>query len=423
MSATLAASPFPAVSDVADLFNDDPQFARMIRRAELLSHARALPRWLKGNAVDLVLVLLAGQDLGLSTWEAINSFYPDDSQDSGLALYASAQRALLHRAGWDWRIVEATEERCTVAVTDPDKPGQGELFATYTMHDAVVAELTSGPNADFWRRFPKQMLYARVTTLIVNAHAAHVVRGTPRGWGTLLTADPAPLPMVAPGPDSPSSSRIPASTTTTAQPFQDPPPRPDLGNETPIPGPAIPHTPEPDHPAPDDRATTGQHDRPAPEPLAPAPPAEPTTPPQPATGPLQEPSDPTPDHPDTGQPDAPDPRTTAWAVLRRQAAVLRPNGVYQILMGNETRTRKEKESGRLTDDDEQLLHEAQRTLGNSPHAIYRHLRKPDAPSTTEPDHSPPTPLQTASRPPMPNLCNCENTTTNTHRSDCPDTTP
>ncbi|MFJ6777076.1 hypothetical protein ACIQOV_40025, partial [Kitasatospora sp. NPDC091257] len=183
MNATIV-SPFPALSDVADLFDDDPQFARHVRRAEMLSHARGLPRWLKGNAVDLVLVLLAGQDLGLTTWEAINSFYPDDSEESGLALYASAQRALLHRAGWGWRIVEATDERCTVAVTDPNRPSQGELFTTYTMHDALVAELTSGPNANFWRRYPKQMLYARVTSLTVNTHAAHVVRGAPRGWGT-----------------------------------------------------------------------------------------------------------------------------------------------------------------------------------------------------------------------------------------------
>uniref|UniRef100_UPI002F91B5CE hypothetical protein n=1 Tax=Kitasatospora sp. NBC_01519 TaxID=2903576 RepID=UPI002F91B5CE len=191
MNATIV-SPFPALSDVADLFDDDPQFARHVRRAEMLSHARGLPRWLKGNAVDLVLVLLAGQDLGLTTWEAINSFYPDDSEESGLALYASAQRALLHRAGWGWRIVEATDERCTVAVTDPNRPSQGELFTTYTMHDALVAELTSGPNANFWRRYPKQMLYARVTSLTVNTHAAHVVRGAPRGWGTLPHRGPRP---------------------------------------------------------------------------------------------------------------------------------------------------------------------------------------------------------------------------------------
>lgn len=207
MSTAIVPAPFPPMSDVADLFDDDPEFARLIRRAELLSHARSLPRWLKGNAVDLVFVLQAGKELGLSTWEAINSFYPDDGEDGGLALYASAQRALLHRANWGWRVVEVTDERCTVAITDPDRPIQGELFATYTMYDAQVAELTSGPNASYWRRYPKQMLYARVTTLTINAHAAHVVRGAPRGWGTLLADDPAPMP-VAP-PSRPSSARRP----------------------------------------------------------------------------------------------------------------------------------------------------------------------------------------------------------------------
>lgn len=215
---TAIASPFPALSDVADLFDDDPQFARHVRRAELLSHARGLPRWLKGNAVDLALVLLAGQDLGLTTWEAINSFYPDDSEESGLALYASAQRSLLHRAGWGWRIVEATHERCVVAVTDPNRPSQGELLTTYTMHDALVAELTSGPRADFWRRYPKQMLYARVTTLAVNTHAAHVVRGAPAAGATsspptpLLCPSRLPTPPCSPSRTAPRPRSAPSKT-------------------------------------------------------------------------------------------------------------------------------------------------------------------------------------------------------------------
>ncbi|MFB8243013.1 hypothetical protein ACFC58_41400 [Kitasatospora purpeofusca] len=446
MNATTA-SPFPALSDVADLFDDDPQFARYVRRAEILSHARGLPRWLKGNPVDLVLVLLAGQDLGLTTWEAINSFYPDDSEESGLALYASAQRALLHRAGWTWRIVEATRERCTVAVTDPDRPHQGEILTTYTMQDALVAELTTGPRADFWRRHPERMLYARVTTLIVNAHASHVVRGAPRGWGTLLTADPAPLPVAAPETAPPPA---PDSTPTTIRPLQDPLPTPDLGNEArtphndtttesaptrstppahptrthhPATTPAPTKEPTPPDTDPDDRTkadppgTNRTDDRTAvPDRTSPVLPAQPPATPEPG----EDRGRSHPEQPNAVATDAPDPRQAAWAVLRHMADVHKPNGVNQILLGNPQRIAKLKASGKLTDRDEQLIRQAHRTLGNSAHAIYRQLRKPDAPSVAEPDRSPPTPLRLAPRAQMPDLCRCENAQDGDHRDDCPD---
>ncbi len=453
MSATIT-SPFPALSDVADLFDDDPQFARHIRRAELLSHARGLPRWLKGNAVDLVLVLLAGQDLGLTTWEAINSFYPDDSEESGLALYASAQRALLHRAGWDWRIVEATDERCIVAVTDPNRPNQGELSTTYTMHDARVAELTSGPRADFWRLYPKQMLYARVTTLTVNTHAAHVVRGARRGWGTLLTADPAPMPIATPRA---APQPTPNSTPTAERTLQELFPAPELGSEAPMPQGDTTMTPVATQPTPPANPPQAHvpNDAPAPTkaPTSPAtePPARPT--PHPAhtnqrddhtalpdrTGPTLLPEPPTtsqpdahraqstpwptphqPEHTNKVRSDAPDPRQAAWEVLRAMADALKPNGVYQILLGNQSKIKKEKASGTLTDEDEQLILEAQKTLGNSAHAIYRQLRKPDAPSASEPDQSPPAPLQIVPRPEMPDLCRCEDAPAGRHRDTCPD---
>ncbi|MET9611724.1 hypothetical protein [Kitasatospora indigofera] len=449
MSETIT-SPFPTLSEAAALFDDDPQFSQHIRRAELLSHARGLPRWLKGNAVDLVLVLLAGQDLGLTTWEAINSFYPDDSEESGLALHASAQRSLLHRAGWGWRIVEATDDRCTVAVTDPNRPNQGELLTTYTMHDARVAELTSGPRADFWRRHPKQMLYARVTTLTANTHAAHILRGAPRGWGTRLTADPAPLPITTPGA---AAQPIANSAPTAERHLQNPAPAPELGEEphtphsdsTPAPAPTQqvpqpnpPQTPVPaealaptraltppttEIPSPDPAGTKQRDDHTTiPEHTTPAHYTEQPATPHPAPDRAQPTPEPTPHQPEHSNPatsHAPDPRQTAWEVLCYMADALKPNGVYQVLLGNTKKIAKEKANGALTDHDEQLIIEAQKTLRNSAHTIYRQLRKPNAPSPSEPDHSPSTPLQIAPRAEMPDLCGCEDAPAR-HRDDCPD---
>ncbi|MFD5922282.1 hypothetical protein ACFVYP_36690 [Kitasatospora sp. NPDC058201] len=433
-------SPFPVISEFADLFDDDPQFARMVRRAELLSHARALPRWLKGNAVDLVLILLAGQDLGLSTWESINSFYPDDTEESGLALHSSAKRVLLARAGWGWRIVEATDERCTVAITNPDRPEQGELFATYTMHDAIVAELTSGPRARWWRHHPRRMLYARVSGLIIDTNAAHIISGGRHGWGAVLPDDPAPTPVATPhtapshapaeGPGLPNhtqprSSAEQTPTAAAAAPEHQVGPAADR---------ATTHPPTPTTRITATPAVIAPSTEPEPEATNPR-----TTPPPSALPAPDEPAEPkrAPTHPAVSQPspearsepsETSDPlqralldsRQAAWELLRGHAALLAVNGVYQILLGNAKRTAKEKRNGRLTDETEQAIHQARITLDVSAHTIYRQLRKSEPPASAAPDQSPPVPLEIAPQPQMPDVCGCEDDAGGPHHDDCPD---
>ncbi|MER7674129.1 hypothetical protein ABTY61_37505 [Kitasatospora sp. NPDC096128] len=418
---------YPVLSDTAELFADDPEFARLIRKAELLCHARSLKRWLKGNPIDIVFVLQNGKDLGLTTYESLNAFYPDETEESGLGLHASAKRALMHRAGWGWRIVETTPERCTVALTDPDKPDHGELTETYTIQDARLAELLDGPNASYWRRYPRQMLYARVTSLAFEAHVRHTLWAGPRILGTPLAADPAPMTGTTvpnPTPEHTASHRPPAPA-----PFHDPAPAPDLGDEPPMSEPDTPNSPlQPGrahpHPIPTTPpAPAAQVPRPAAEPTpAPVPPKNTTNTepgqaadPAPAT-PAPEPADTSPPPATTPpataepegalpntEPDQPDQddRQHAWAQLRRHSQGLKEIAIYRILDGDEKRTAKEIAAGSITTDGVAALRAAHKAVGLTPDTVYRTLLKHKVPPVTEPGPVSSTPLQTAPRPEMP----------------------
>ncbi|CAM5271531.1 hypothetical protein KAURM247S_04273 [Kitasatospora aureofaciens] len=413
---------YPVLSDTAELFADDPEFARLIRKAELLCHARSLKRWLKGNPIDIVFVLQNGKDLGLTTYESLNSFYPDETEDGGLGLHSSAKRALMHRAGWGWRIVEVTPERCTVALTDPDKPGHGEITETYTIQDARLAELLDGPNASYWRRYPRQMLYARVTALAFEAHVRHTLWAGPRILGTPLAADPAPTT----GTSTPNPT--PTHTTGHRPPalFHDPAPAPDLGDEPPMPEPDAPVEPGHAHPHPTAAtppAPAAQVPHPSAEPTpAPVPPDNTTSrepnqaaDPAPAT-PAPEPADSNPPsatappttagpagaNPNT-EPDQPDQddRQRAWEQLRRHSQGLKEIAIYRILAGDEKRTAKEISAGNITPDDVAALRAAHQAVGLTPDTVYRTLLKHKVPPVTEPGPVSSTPLQSAPRPEMP----------------------
>lgn len=175
--------------------------------------------------------------------------------------------------------------------------------------------------------------------------------------------------------------------------------------------PAATHVAQADEDSQPDRANIGVQARPQPPEPDTAIPADATQVGGPHTDPIPDQSD---------QPRESDERQQAWNVLRHLAQKLKPIGVYRILENDPDRTQKERANGNLTTEDEQSMRAAHQILGNSPHAIYRNLRTPEAPSASAPDHGPQTALQSAPRPEMPTPCTCEDTTTAGHQADCPD---
>jgi hypothetical protein len=85
---------------------------------------------------------------------------------------ATMQRALAQRAGYRVAVVEATNDRATVVVSDRN----GEVLGreTFTMSDARAAELAGKAN---WKKNPRNMLVARATTNAIRFHAPEVLIG------------------------------------------------------------------------------------------------------------------------------------------------------------------------------------------------------------------------------------------------------
>jgi hypothetical protein len=101
--------------------------------------------------------LVFGKALGLSPLEAMTGIYFVKGR---LALSASLMASLVRRSSrYDYRIVELTEERCVIrffAVRDGEREALGE--SVFTIEDARRAGLAEGEN---WRRYPRNMLFAR----------------------------------------------------------------------------------------------------------------------------------------------------------------------------------------------------------------------------------------------------------------------
>jgi hypothetical protein len=88
-----------------------------------------------------------------------------------VGLMAELQRTLLARAGYGFKLVEATAESATVGI---GREGGQVHLVTVTMAQAEKAGWTSSA---MYTKMPERMLTARATTLAVSLYAPEVLRG------------------------------------------------------------------------------------------------------------------------------------------------------------------------------------------------------------------------------------------------------
>jgi hypothetical protein len=95
--------------------------------------------------------------------------------------------AAIRKAGYDYRVVEATNKECSIEYFDR----HGKLLGTssFTWQDAVTAELAGKMN---WKKYPKAMLYARAMSQGARMHVADAFLGavyTPDELGAEVVLD------------------------------------------------------------------------------------------------------------------------------------------------------------------------------------------------------------------------------------------
>lgn len=202
------AAPKPPVSLVGP--QDDLEQA--FRLAKALAQSQLVPESLRGKPSDILVIVLYGQELNLPPMQAMQVI---DVVKGRPTLRANLWVALTRKAGHKVRIVESTNESCTVTVIRKDDP-DGPITATYTMADAKQAGLTTNSN---YQKNPKAMLYARAASTAIRQAAPEVAMGFSDDYE--LNETPAPIrsgsPLAAVVTPQPAAAPVPEPTEAELQ--------------------------------------------------------------------------------------------------------------------------------------------------------------------------------------------------------------
>lgn len=129
--------------------------ADMIDIAERLSKSSLLPEALRGKVPEVLMQMMAGQELGLFSMASLRSFHiikgkPVMGSDAMVAVVLASGKAEYFR-----RVGEGTDKAVTYATK---RRGLEEQRCTWTWEMAKTASLTGGDN---WRGYPRAMLASR----------------------------------------------------------------------------------------------------------------------------------------------------------------------------------------------------------------------------------------------------------------------
>lgn len=110
--------------------------------------------------------IIAGAEYGFSPFQSMSMV---DFIKGRPTLNAHAKATLIKSSGdYNFRILELSNQVCKIEIFR--KNGQGEFkslnITSFTIADAEAAQLTTGANAHSWRKFPRNMLFARAISNI-----------------------------------------------------------------------------------------------------------------------------------------------------------------------------------------------------------------------------------------------------------------
>jgi hypothetical protein len=127
----------------------------LFRLCKALSMAQLLPQALRGKPSDVLIIVLYGQELGLSPIQSIQAIYVVNGKPQ---LAGQLWLAKLTEAGHEYEIVHG-QGSCTVTITRGDN-GRSHT-ETFTLDDAKRANLAG---KDIWKSYPKRMLMWRAVS-------------------------------------------------------------------------------------------------------------------------------------------------------------------------------------------------------------------------------------------------------------------
>ena len=140
-----------------------------MRLAARIHDTPFVPKALRGDPHSVLACILTGYELGLGPMQSLRMVNVIDGRP---AASAELMRALVNRAGHRIDVVEARQDRVTLAGVRRDTGAQAKV--TWTIGDAQQAKLTGNPS---WAKYPRSMLLARATSELCRMLFADVIGG------------------------------------------------------------------------------------------------------------------------------------------------------------------------------------------------------------------------------------------------------
>ena len=168
-----------------------------MKRAELLAQASLMPPSYTKQPANVLVAMEMAETLGITLMQAIQGITVISGK---MSMSAEMMRALVLRAGHRFRVEVNTDQETTVLVARREWPDDSQRF-TFTIDDAARAGLSGSPT---WKKYPKALLLARVTSMACRAVFPDVVQGIGYVPEELETVTPAVSrhapPTVPPSP-------------------------------------------------------------------------------------------------------------------------------------------------------------------------------------------------------------------------------
>jgi len=119
-----------------------------------------------------VIKIMAGAEVGLPAFASMSGIHIIEGKP---AFSAANIAALMKKAGYKWRVKWGKDPiGCELTIIDP--AGNEAGAASFTMEDAKRAELAGKMN---WRKYPRDMCFARALTQAARQFASEVTAGFP----------------------------------------------------------------------------------------------------------------------------------------------------------------------------------------------------------------------------------------------------
>lgn len=116
--------------------------------------------------------ILAGRELGFGPFAAVNGVHIIQGKPTvGANLMAAAVRS---HPRYDYRVKKLTDKECELEFIDNGKVAG---VSSFTMQDAEAAELSTGRNSATWKKYARNMLFARAMSNGVRFYAPDIFSG------------------------------------------------------------------------------------------------------------------------------------------------------------------------------------------------------------------------------------------------------